>query len=75
MKGHRQRMCNKRCFTPHEAEAAIEKARKSRNPNRKEKRFYACAICKCFHLTSHDQYKNETEIILKHKKDFKKYLE
>lgn len=71
------RKCNKRCFTPHQAEAAIEKARKSKSEHRHEKRAYHCKIHDCFHLTSQDPHENGPEnlIILKHGKEFKKFLE
>ena len=66
--------CNKKCFTPHQAEAALEKAAKSKSERRNEIRMYRCNICDCFHLSSKEKRGDITEIILVHKKDFKKFL-
>lgn len=47
-------MCHKKTFSQRQAEVAIDKAGKSRNPDRKECRAYYCDIHKGWHLTSRE---------------------
>lgn len=47
-------MCHKVTLSERQAEAAIDKAKRSKNPNRKECRYYYCKHCKGWHLTSHE---------------------
>ena len=53
-------MCHKVTLSERQAEAAIDKAKRSKNPNRKERRYYYCKHCKGWHLTSHE-YDGETK--------------
>ncbi len=47
-------MCNKKIFSERQADAAIDIAKRSKNPDRKECRSYYCFYCKGWHLTSHE---------------------
>lgn len=47
-------MCHKKTFSQRQAETAIERAKKSKNPDRKECRMYYCDHHKGYHLTSQE---------------------
>lgn len=56
-------MCSKNRYNKKEAQTVLNETFRNRNKKwRREKRYYFCNVCSCWHLTSDEEY-NEREII------------
>ena len=44
--------CGKKRLTEGKAHGVVDRARRSRNPNRQEQRVYFCRGCQCWHTAS-----------------------
>ena len=57
-------MCSKKSFSERQAEVALSRAAKSKNPDRKEIRAYYCHHHQAWHLTSQDYNGEEKKVKL-----------